>query len=158
MRTQITHETQIRHLIDGLVQEWHNSSALAMELRLPCTNPSTYLTLMGQLWGIHCEYLEQSYDVIMKPYSMDNSEMFDVTSLQISFCVASLHLHQCYYCSSASDLCFCLISEITQNCHHYNYMVLLPGSLLQPTWRAGINKLTQHDILWPILIRKLTQV
>ena len=28
------------HDIDGLVQERHNSSALAMELRLSCTNPS----------------------------------------------------------------------------------------------------------------------
>ena len=28
--------------IDGLVQERRNSSALAMELRLSCTNPSTY--------------------------------------------------------------------------------------------------------------------
>ena len=28
--------------IDGLVQERRNSSALAMELRLPCTNPSIY--------------------------------------------------------------------------------------------------------------------
>ena len=27
---------------DGLVQEWHNSSALAMELRLSCTNPLIY--------------------------------------------------------------------------------------------------------------------
>ena len=25
--------------IDGLVQEWRNSSVLAMELRLSCTNP-----------------------------------------------------------------------------------------------------------------------
>ena len=28
--------------IDGLVQERHNSSALAMEIRLSCTNPSIY--------------------------------------------------------------------------------------------------------------------
>ena len=28
------------HQIDGLVQERHHSSALAMELRLSCTNPS----------------------------------------------------------------------------------------------------------------------
>ena len=28
--------------IDGLVQEKRNSSALAMELRLPCTNPSIW--------------------------------------------------------------------------------------------------------------------
>ena len=32
-----------KHLhIDGLVQEKHNSRALAMELRLSCTNPSIY--------------------------------------------------------------------------------------------------------------------
>ena len=30
--------------IDGLVQERCNSSALAMELHLPCTNPSTCIT------------------------------------------------------------------------------------------------------------------
>ena len=29
--------------IDGLVQEEHNSSALAMELRLSCTNPWKWL-------------------------------------------------------------------------------------------------------------------
>ena len=27
---------------DGLVQEWHNSSAIAMESRLSCTNPSIH--------------------------------------------------------------------------------------------------------------------
>ena len=31
-----------QHHIDGLVQERRNSSALAMELRLSCTNPSVY--------------------------------------------------------------------------------------------------------------------
>ena len=30
------------HYIDGLVQERRNSSALAMELRLSCTNPSIW--------------------------------------------------------------------------------------------------------------------
>ena len=30
------------HHIDGFVQERRNSSALAMELRLSCTNPSIY--------------------------------------------------------------------------------------------------------------------
>ena len=33
--------------VDGLVQEWRNSSALAMELRLFCTNPSMYF------WQVH---------------------------------------------------------------------------------------------------------
>ena len=33
---------KIHHNIDGLVQERRNSSALAMELRLSCTNPLTF--------------------------------------------------------------------------------------------------------------------
>ena len=33
--------------IDGLVQERRNSSALAMELRLSCTNPSIYASASG---------------------------------------------------------------------------------------------------------------
>ena len=32
----------MRDKIDGLVQERHNSSALAMELRFSCTNPWKY--------------------------------------------------------------------------------------------------------------------
>ena len=32
----------IEEQIDGLVQERHNSSALAMELRFSCTNPSEW--------------------------------------------------------------------------------------------------------------------
>ena len=32
----------IKHHIDGLVQEWRNSIALAMELRLSCINPLTW--------------------------------------------------------------------------------------------------------------------
>ena len=35
----IMHNSMIRY-IDGLVQERRNSSALAMELRLSCANPS----------------------------------------------------------------------------------------------------------------------
>ena len=33
---------RLKHYIDGLVQERRNSSALAMELRFSCTNPSIY--------------------------------------------------------------------------------------------------------------------
>ena len=36
------HRLNMRHQIDGLAQEWHNSSALAMELCLSCANPSRY--------------------------------------------------------------------------------------------------------------------
>ena len=35
--------------IDGLVQERRNSSALAMELRLSCTNPSICITCFNEL-------------------------------------------------------------------------------------------------------------
>ena len=39
--------------IDGLVQERHNSSALAIELRLSCTNPSIWLITLGRnSWDI----------------------------------------------------------------------------------------------------------
>ena len=37
--------------IDGLVQERRNSSALAMELRLSCTNPSTWKRFLPIRWG-----------------------------------------------------------------------------------------------------------
>ena len=42
--------------IDGLVQERPKSSALAMELRLSCTNPSTcwYVSGMARWWDIGC--------------------------------------------------------------------------------------------------------
>ena len=39
-----TAENKLYH-IDGLVQERFNSSALVMELRLSCTNPSILLTI-----------------------------------------------------------------------------------------------------------------
>ena len=39
------HYTREELYIDGLVQERRNSSALAMELRLSCTNPSIYTYL-----------------------------------------------------------------------------------------------------------------
>ena len=38
---------QIRHEIDGLVQGRRNSSAFAMKLRLPCTNPSIVQLFIG---------------------------------------------------------------------------------------------------------------
>ena len=46
--SDVTHEAKFVHWvmcisqIDGLMQERRNSSALAMELRLSCTNPSNY--------------------------------------------------------------------------------------------------------------------
>ena len=46
--------TALKYDIDGLVQEIRNSSALTMELRLPCTNPSTYTSTTMQpnwLWN-----------------------------------------------------------------------------------------------------------
>ena len=51
----ITMHYNYTHEIDGLVQERRNSSALAMELRLSCTNPSkwTIAGLMLFLWHNH---------------------------------------------------------------------------------------------------------
>ena len=41
---------QYNDYINGLVQERRNSSALAMELYLSCTNPLIYYTLITSLW------------------------------------------------------------------------------------------------------------
>ena len=38
---QASHDVD-SHIFDCLVEERRNSSALAMELRLPCTEPSIY--------------------------------------------------------------------------------------------------------------------
>ena len=46
------------HHIDGVVQERHNSSALAMELRLSCTNPSTRWHHQMETC-VHCEGIHQ---------------------------------------------------------------------------------------------------
>ena len=48
---------------DGLVQERHNSSALAIELRLSCTNPSIKQSIWSSLLGD--TYTSQSYDTII---------------------------------------------------------------------------------------------
>ena len=55
-RTQITHLTQNKHHIDGLVQDCNNSIANAMELVQSCTKPSTYLVI-DELWCIYCAYV-----------------------------------------------------------------------------------------------------
>ena len=50
--------TMLQH-IDGLVQERRNSIANAMELRLSCTHPLTYMNIKGELQAAFCEYLEK---------------------------------------------------------------------------------------------------
>ena len=47
--------------IDGLVQERRNSSALAMELRLSCTNPSTYTERLFVPSSAHLGIMLQIY-------------------------------------------------------------------------------------------------
>ena len=46
MLPQQNKHTEPRHYIDGLVQERHNSSALAMELHLSCINPSSHMLIL----------------------------------------------------------------------------------------------------------------
>ena len=47
----------------GLVQERYNSSALAMELRLSCINPSTCYSCMSTLWSNHVTILHMPWQV-----------------------------------------------------------------------------------------------
>ena len=51
--TPINHSSTLH--IDGLVQKRRNSSALAMELRLFCTNPSIFFCLLTH-WGLVSNY------------------------------------------------------------------------------------------------------
>ena len=44
-KSTVYHTHTVNH-VDGLVQERRNSSALAMELRLSCTNPSTHWCIL----------------------------------------------------------------------------------------------------------------
>ena len=57
---------------DGFVQERHNSSVLAIELRLSCTNPSILWNenlcmqyTFSQLWVISSKYILYSYACIL---------------------------------------------------------------------------------------------
>ena len=50
-------------LIDGLAQERHNSSALAMELSFSCTNPSINNTAVSDSWAI-CSHGISSLGII----------------------------------------------------------------------------------------------
>ena len=49
------HHVQTWDDIDGLVQERRNSSALAMELRLSCTNPSTCILNFRDVQKFTCD-------------------------------------------------------------------------------------------------------
>ena len=48
--------------IDGLVQEWRNSSALAMGLRLSCTNPSIFT---GKCLHVCCVLFSKKVQIIV---------------------------------------------------------------------------------------------
>ena len=56
--------------IDGLVQEKRNSSALAMELRLSCTNPSTFQCIF------RLKTVDMQYEVYLrKLYFLNDSHI-----------------------------------------------------------------------------------
>ena len=54
---------RVREHTDGLVQERRNSSALAMELRLSCTNPSIQSTASLQYGSIFWYYIKNCNDI-----------------------------------------------------------------------------------------------
>ena len=93
--------------IDGLVQERHNSSVLAVELRLSCINPSKwYIMQTAQyVWGnckdkinfIGMQLLIQAIDICFWYF------IWYCTILPISFRVISQALGQSYDCPSARE-------------------------------------------------------
>ena len=62
MRTEVLETAMVchvlynKHYIDGLVHKRRNSSALAMELLLSCTNPSIYIFLYLYFYWYSCFY------------------------------------------------------------------------------------------------------
>ena len=57
------YKTQLQEILhfDGLVQEGRNSSALAMELRLTCTNPSMYIFYQRQVIASREALIDQTF-------------------------------------------------------------------------------------------------
>ena len=53
----------VKARIDGLVQERRNSSALAMELRLSCTNPSALVLRLSWTNSLVCVFAWMSWNV-----------------------------------------------------------------------------------------------
>ena len=91
--------------IDGLVQERCNSSALAMELRLSCTNPSIYNVMQSVML---CEikwhdFFNQLYKVLWQKYLYQDSEnikaltndQYVVNNIQMYF-LGSIYFDLCF--------------------------------------------------------------
>ena len=74
----ISSQLPFHEYIDGLVQERRNSIALAMVLRLSCTNPSTCTSLLH--WEHFLLYLEWWY------HSFNSLQQTGLSSSQISVC------------------------------------------------------------------------
>ena len=77
-----THTYIYNHNVDGLVQERRNSSALALELRLSCTNPSMW----RQSWH---------HDNCRFPMSSDDKTGTFSGSLSYFFVIHIIYLQSC---------------------------------------------------------------
>ena len=67
----VSHESKSTHDIDGLVHERRNSSALAMELCLSCTDPLIWLQL-NLMHALLDELYIQKYDFNCYDQNMGN--------------------------------------------------------------------------------------
>ena len=71
--------------VDGLVQDRCNSSAVVMELRLSCTNP-TIFALTCNLFSLYCEEFGEIWSQIL-------SVNCNIISIFCSFTIAGVALH-----------------------------------------------------------------
>ena len=89
--------------IDGLVQERCNSSALAMELHLSCTNPSTYSSEF-----LHCHWTNHMIACKVTLTDMDITDQhYNITSFHFSLFITVMS-HECPNISNHWQLSYLL--------------------------------------------------
>ena len=109
--------------IDGLVQERRNSSALAMELRLSCTNPLTWkcFCITGLLWG------QSTFGQwLVSPHKRPVTHSLDVFFVvSLSSCLTNSQVVSDLRCHDAHVIPVYLYSyNVLFHLYKYNYSVL----------------------------------
>ena len=123
--------------IDGLVQERCNSSALAMELRLSCANPSIYAKQKSTLNSINCFMsLEQGIKMTCHLSQMCNT--LTCKGVSIGLMLSKMKTHR---------ICPAMIAS--QFCHNFILIILSSGSY---SWWVDISVAKCKTVVTPVLI------
>ena len=85
-------QTKLGYRFDGLVQQRHNSSANALELRLSCTNPSVCLLPQQSSLASYDNTLYNHHNIIEEWDMSSNSHNVEATILELYHVVNFLQL------------------------------------------------------------------